>query len=194
MEKRDSYENFVNWEKKKNSKWAKVSKQIKPIHVIGVFLLIFLVQYWASAGKIQSSYVWGIAIAFGILFLFLIYRETNEPKLIPEHIIKQIAYDALEKKKVRGIEIPFDVKVRVTLAGEGIYETDIYTGTSGIIKREVGFELIRKGYKKTGVISIHPYNGQILGIRWESLGYSGKGTKDRIIIPVGLVDQPKSIK
>ncbi|GAH03481.1 unnamed protein product, partial [marine sediment metagenome] len=113
-------------------------------------------------------------------------------KLIPEHIIKQIASEALEKKRLKGEEMPFDAKIRVSLIAESIYETDIYTGTSGIIKREVGFELIRKGYKQTGVIGVHPYNGTILGIRWEKLGYTGKETKDKIIIPVGLVEQPKS--
>lgn len=189
MEKRDSYENLMSWEKKKNSKWAKVSKQIKPFHVIGIFLLIFLGQYWVSTGKIQGNYFWGITIAFCMLFLFLMYRETNEPKLIPEHIIKQIAYDALEKKRARGIEIPFDAKVKVTLAGEGIYEQDMVSRTSGTIRRDVGFEIIRKGYKKKGVIGIHPYNGIILGIRWEALGYTGKETKDRVIIPVGVLDQ-----
>ncbi len=189
MEKRDSYEDFINWEKKKNSKWAKVSKQIKPVHVIGVFLLIFLGQYWVSTEKIQSGYFWGIVIAFGILFLFLIYRETNEPKLIPEHIIKQIAYDSLEKKRIRGIEIPFDAKIRVMLYGEGIHEQDMVSGTSGLIRRDVGFEVIRKGYRKKGVIGVHPFNGTILGIRFEPLGYSGKETKDRVIIPVNLLEK-----
>ncbi len=189
MEKRDSYEDFINWEKKKNSKWAKVSKQIKPIHVIGVILLIFLGRYWVSEGKIPGNYLLGISIAFGVLFLFLIYRESNEPKLIPEHIIKQIAYDALEKKKSRGIEIPFDAKVKVTLAGEGIYEQDMVSRTSGLIRRDVGFEIIQKGYRKKGVIGIHPYNGIILGIRWELLGYSGKETKDRLIIPVSVLEK-----
>ena len=189
MEQRDSYEDLINWEKKKNSKWAKVSKQIKPVHVIGIFLLVFLGQSLVSTGKIQSSYFWGIIIAFVGLFLFLIYRETNEHKLIPEHIIKQIAYDTLEKKRIRGIEIPFDAKVKVTLVGEEIYEQDLISGTSGTIRRDVGFEIIRKGFRKKGVIGVHPYSGIILGIRWEPLGYTGKETKDRIIIPVKALEK-----
>ena len=188
---KDEHKDYTDWEKKRNSKWAKVSKQIKPIHVIGIGFLIFGGQYLVSTGKIQVNVFWGIVIAFGMLFLFLMFRETSEPKLIPEHIIKQIASEALEKKRLKGDEVPFDAKIKVILPGEGIYETDIYTGTSGLIKREVGFELIRKGYKKTGVIGVHPYNGTILGIRWEKLGYTGKETKDKVIIPVGLVEQPK---
>ena len=180
----DSYEEYKNWEKKQNSKWSKISKQVKPIHVIGVLLLFFLGNHWVSTGKIQGGYFWGVMIAFGFLVLFLIYRETNEKKLIPEHIIKQIAYEALKEKRAKGIEIPFDAKVRVTLIGEGIYEQDLASGNSGWIKRDVGFEVIRKGYIKTGVIGVHPYNGTILGIRWERLGYTGKESKDRIIIPV----------
>ena len=189
MEKRDPYENFVNWEKKKNSKWSKISKQIKPLHVIGIFLLVFLGQYWVSTGKIQGNYFWGITIAFVMLFVFLMYRETNDPKLIPEHIIKQIVYDALEKKRARGIEIPFDAKVKVTLAGEGVHEQDMASRTSGIIRRDVGFEIIRKGYTKKGVVGVHPFSGIILGIRFEPFGYTGKETKDRVIIPVSVLEK-----
>lgn len=189
MEGRDSYEDYINWEKRKDSKWSKISKQIKPFHVIMVFLLFFIGNYWVSIGRIPSNYFWGGIISFIILGLFLTYRDTNEPKLIPEHIIKQIAYRALEQKKIKGIEIPFDAKIKVTLEGEGIYEQDMVSRTSGIIRRDVGFQIIRKGYKRTGVIGIHPYNGTVLGIRFEKLGYTGKETKDRIIIPVGVVDQ-----
>lgn len=190
MEKEDSYENLINWEKKNNSKWAKISKQVKPIHVIGIFLLIFLGQYFVSTGKINPAYFIGVIIAFGILLIFLAFREINEPKLIPEHIIKQIAYNALENKRAKGIEIPFDAKVKVTLVGEGIYEQDMIKGTSGIIRRDVGFEIIRKGYKKKGVIGINPYNGIILGIRFEPLGYNGtQTTRSRVIIPVSVLEK-----
>ncbi len=189
MEKKDSYEDYVEWEKKKDSKWSKISKQIKPFHVIMFFLLIFMGNYWVSIGRIPSHYLWGVIFAFGLLGLFLTYRETNEQRLIPEHIIKQIAYNALEKKRAKGIEIPFDAKIKVMLEGEGVYEQDMISKTSGLIKRDVGFQVIRKGYKKTGVIGVHPYSGIILGIRWEKLGYTGKETRDRLIIPVGVVDQ-----
>ena len=189
MEKGDSYEDYMNWEKKKNSKWSKVSKQIKPIHIIGIFILFFGGNYAVTTGKFPSSLFWGTMIGFGILFLFLMYRESNDLKLIPEHIIKQIASDALEKKRLKGEEIPFDAKIKVTLAGEGIWEQDMISKTSGLIRREVGFEMIRKGWRKKGVIGVHPYNGTILGIRWEPMGYSGKETKDRVIIPVGVIDQ-----
>ncbi len=190
MEKGDSYEEYTNWERKKNSKWSKISKQIKPAHVIGVFLLFFGGNYAVTAGKFPSSIFWGAMIGIGIVVVFLLYRETGEPQLIPEHIIKQIASDALEKKRQRGEEIPFDAKIRVTLVGEGVYEQDMISRTSGLIRRDVGFEMIRKGWKKKGVIGVHPRSGIILGIRWEPMGYTGKETKDRVIIPVGLVDQP----
>ena len=189
MEKVDSYEDYMNWEKKKNSKWSKVSKQIKPIHVIGIVLLFFGGNYAVTTGRFPSSLFWGAMVGFGILFVFLIYRETGEPKLIPEHIIKQIASDALEKKRMKGEEIPFDAKVKVTLVGEGIWEQDMISRTSGLIRRDVGFEMIRKGYKKKGVIGISPYNGTILGIRWEALGYDGTQSKDRVIIPVSVLEK-----
>jgi len=184
---KNPYEEYLEWEKSKNSRWSKVSKQIKPVHVMGFLLLIFGGNYLVSTGKVEGSFFWAIFIAFSLFFFFLMFRNTHEQKLIPEQIIKQIAQEALDKKKFLGKEIPFDFKVRVTLVGEAIWEQDMITGTSGIIKRDVGFEVRKKGLIKKGVIGIHPYNGTILGIRWEKFGYSGKGSKDRIIIPMEVI-------
>lgn len=187
---KSDYEEYLEWEKKKNSRWSKVSKQIKAVHVLGILVLFALGNYFVSAGKIDSNIFWGVVIAFGGLILFLTFRESIEPQLIPEHIIKQIAQEALDKKKILGIEIPFDALVRVTLVGEGIWEQDFISKTSGLIRRDVGFEVIRKGYIKKGVMGIHPYNGTILGIRLEKFGYTGKESKDRIIIPTGIIQGP----
>ena len=189
----DERKDYLNWEKRTNSKWTRLSQQIKPFHVVVLFLLIFVAQAAYSSETISKNTAIMIIVPFVALLIFLMYRESSVSKLIPEHIIKQIAYDALERKRIIGIEIPFDAKVRVTLVGEGIYETDMYTGTSGIIKREVGFEVIRSGLRKTGVIGIHPYNGTVMGIRFERLGYYGKSTPDRVIIPVGFVEKPKQV-
>lgn len=186
---KDSYEEYLSWEKGKNSRWNKVSKQIKPFHVIGILLLFFIGNSWVASGRIDNSLFWGIIFSFVILAIFLTFRETNELKLIPEQIIKEITKDALEKKRLKGEEIPFDTTIRVTLVGESIWEQDLISGTSGLIKREVGFETWKKGLKRTGVIGIHPYNGSILGIRWEKLGYTGKETKDRTIIPVKALEK-----
>lgn len=184
---KSDYEEYLEWEKNKNSRWARVSKQIKASWVLGVLILIAFGNSWVSSGKIDSNLFWGIVVAFGGLIIFLTFRGSVEPQLIPEHIIKQIAQDALEKKKRLGIEIPFDAKVRVTLVGEGIWEQDFISKTSGMIRRDVGFEVIRKGYIKTGVMGVHPYNGTVLGLRLEKFGYTGKESKDRIIIPAGII-------
>lgn len=186
-----SYEEFINWEKKQNSSWNKISKKVQPVHLLGVFFVVFLGNYWVSTGTISTQLFLTMVISIGLLFLFLMFRETNEPKLIPEHIIKQIATDSLEKKRISGQEIPFDYKIKINVVGEGIWEQDLISGTSGIIRRDVGFELRKKGYRKVGVIGIHPYTGHILGIRWERLGYSGKETKDRTIVPVGVIEKLK---
>jgi len=178
------------WKKRKDSWWTKISKQVKPIHVIGIAFLIFLGNYWTSTGKIQPQFFFGIIIAFGVLFFFLIKRET-ELKLIPEHIIKEIAKEVLEEKRRKGDEISFDCKVKPTLVGECKYEQDLISGTSGIVSRDVGFEIIKKGYKKKGVLRIHPYNGTVMGIRWMPLGYTGAETKDIKLVPIEVLGRNK---
>lgn len=189
---KSDYEEYLEWEESKNSRWNRVSKQIKAVHVVGILVLLAVGNYWVTSGKIDSEIFWSIAVSFIVLIIFLTFRANLEPQLIPEHVIKQIAQDALDKKKRLGIEIPFDAKVRVTLVGEGIYEQDFVSRTSGLIRRDVGFELNRKGYIKKGVIGVHPYSGVIMGIRWEKFGYSGKETKDRTIIPAGIIGRADS--
>ena len=189
---KNSNTEYLEWEKKKDSRWSSISKKIQPMHVIGILVMISIGNYLVTTGKIDNNLFWGILVAMGFFVLFLMYREDSEAKLIPEHIIKQIAQETLEKKRALGIEIPFDCKVRVTLVGEGKWEQDLISGTSGMIRRDVGFEFIRKGYIKTGVIGIQPYNGTILGIRWEKFGYTGKETKDITIVPVETIKRKES--
>lgn len=182
----DSYDEYLNWKKKENSAWNRFSKQIKPVHLIGIFLLILVGQSLVSSGKMTNTLFWGIVVSFVVVFIFLAYRAPLQSQLIPERVIKTIAQRALEQKKKTG-EISYDAKVNVMLSGEAHYEQDFISGTSGIVRRDVGFEINRKGYKKKGVIGVHPYSGEILGIRWEPLGYTGKETKDRIIVPANFL-------
>lgn len=190
---KNPYQEYIEWKKQKDSRWSKVSKQIRPIHVILILVLISVGNFFVSSGKISSSSLLTIVIGIGVFLLFLFFRKPEERTLIPEHIIKQIAQEALEKKRLLGIEIPFDSKINVTLVGEGIWEQDMVAGTSKMIKREVGFESRRKGFVKKGVIGVHPYDGTVLGIRWEKFGYTGKESKDRVIVPINLLNkEPES--
>ena len=189
---KNSNTEYLEWERKKDSKWSIISKKVQSIHVILILVMISIGNYWVTTGKIDTNLFWGIIIAIGFFVIFLMYKEDSESKLIPEHIIKQIAQEALDKKRVLGIEIPFDCKVKVDLPGEGIWEQDMVSGTSGMIRRDVGFEVIKKGYIKKGVIGIQPYNGTVLGLRWEKFGYTGKESKDRIIVPVEVIKRKES--
>ena len=183
----EDYEKYLEDEKKRQGKWSRLSRQVKPLHLIIFFLLLGFLSYGYNTGKVSKEYIIATIIGFIILIAYMSTRVT-EKTLLPEHVIKQIAYDALEKKRRLGIEIPFDWKVRVMLVGESCYEQDLQTKTSGVIKREVGFEISKKSYRKTGVIGIHPYSGAIIGIREEKTGYTGKETKDKQIIPIGVAD------
>ena len=117
--------------------------------------------------------------------LFIIFKGGQEPTLISEQIAKQIAYETLDKKRKEGIEIPFDAKIKVSLASESKYESDVSTGTSGIVQREVAAEVITKGFTKNYIVRIHPYNGAVLGIIPKPLGIRNESafSKDVKIVP-----------
>lgn len=184
----DDYQRWLEENKKRESTLNRVSRKIKPWHIILIIAIFILGNYLNKTGQVKSQWFWGFVILISVVTVFLLYRESGERRLIPEHIIKEICQRALERKRQQGIEIPFDCKIHVLLQTGAIYETDLNTSEHGVIKREVGFEIVKKGYRRTGVISVQPYTGDILDIRWEKLGYSGKESKDRTIVPVALAN------
>ena len=142
-----------------------------------------------TTGKIKPGFFYAAIVLAIIIIIFLSKKASSEKELIPEHIIKQICQEALENKKRRGIEIPFDAVVRVMLQGEPKYEQDLTNDTSGMVRRNVGFEVSRKGYRKKGIIGIHPYNGSIMGFEFLSTGYTGRESRiETKIVPVGTFD------
>lgn len=189
----EDYKKYLKQEKGRNSSWSKFIKNVNPIYIMLFVVALFIGHYYNSIGKLPTPVYWGVIIALVVVILLILNRPSSQPELIPEHIIKQIAYDALESKRIRGEEIDPDAKVRVLLVGEVVYKNDVLSSTGEYVKREVGFEVIKKGLKQVGVIGVHPYNGNILGIRWAKTGYDGTQTKDRVYIPVGLVNSPTMV-
>lgn len=181
---------YQDWEKKEKSGWSKISRKVNPFLVFILALLIFGGNYFVSTKQISSGLFFVIIISFGILLFFLLSRKSPEPVLLPENIIKEIVKRRMEQKRKEGIEIPFDAKIKVTLLSGSSYETDFISGTSGIVKREVGVEVIKNHLKKSYVVSVHPYNGTILDIIPRPLGISNKDAlgKDKQIIPVNYLD------
>jgi hypothetical protein len=191
MEYHDPYEDYLTWKNRQNTFWSKLSRKVNPSYILFFFLILFFANSMVSNGTLSRGQFFAVLIPCIILLVSLANREPQIDKLIPEQIIKEIAQEALERKRKEGIEIPFDAQVNVTLQGGISYETD-YTQdipSSGPTRRDVGFEVVRKSYVKKGVIERHPYTGAVGGIRWEKMGYSGKETKDKIIVPVKEIER-----
>lgn len=187
----DSQDEYLKWKDKENSKWSKISRNVKPLWIFIFFAVLFYANYLVTSNQLSRGVFILFAVAFGVLLIFLMFRETNELKLIPEQIIKRIAYNAMEVKRKEGIEIPSDARIRVTMISGACYEQDVITGTSGIIKREVGVEVIIKNrLKKSYIVGIHPYNGSVLDLLPQPLGIGNKDAlkKDIKIIPVQFLD------
>ncbi len=182
---------YLNWQKKENSRWTKIRRNVKPIWIFVLPLIILGGNYLVASGQMSRGVFFIGVISFGVLFLFLIFRENTEPKLLPEHIIKQIVQEAFEKKQKIGKEIPFDAQIRVTLLAGSKYEQDLISGTSGIVSRQVGVEIMRKSYIKSYVVSLHPMNGTITNILPQPLGIGSKDAldKDVKIVPAQFLER-----
>jgi hypothetical protein len=100
----------------------------------------------------------------------------------------------METKRKEGREIPSDARIRIVPLSGACYEQDMITGTSGIVKREVGVEVIIKNrLRKSYIVGINPYSGIVLDILPQQFGLGNKDVlkKDVKIIPVQFLDNNK---
>ncbi len=187
----DEYVKWQEQQKKESKPFSKITRNLNVFHII-IIVGIIILGWWAvSTGKINGTLMAG-GIVFIILgVLFFLYKKPDDKKEIPEPIMKEIIQNALNKKKGKEEGIPFDCTVRVMLQNNSIYQTNLITGKEGAV-RDVGFQVIRFGYRRTGVVGANSYTGNIGQIRWEPLGYSGKGEKAyrTVVVPFNTVDVP----
>lgn len=183
-------ENQIAEEYKRNTehKFTNLLSKINVWHLV-IFGIIGLIAYSMTKNQTDPKYNYIIYAVLVIIILVLYFKPNKEKRLLPDYIIKQIAQEALNKKVREGKEFAFDSKVFVTPYCHLKYENDMTTGTSGPVAWDVGFEELVHGsqYKKTGVISVHPFEGFITGIKFMPFGFTGTESHDRDIIPVGIV-------
>lgn len=185
----DELEEYEKYKKIESNVWNKLLTQIKPIHVVLIIVIPMIAYGLYASGSINKPFLFGIIIIMGAIIFYLIARPSKEKKLIPEWVIKEMAAEALEKKRRKGNEIPFDAKVRVLLAGRSKYEWDFGNQSSGPVSWHIGFEVIHGGLKKTGIIEMHPYTGEVTGFRYpEMLGFTGNEVVDVKLIPATFID------
>lgn len=183
-------ENQIAQEYKKNNdnKLQNLLSKISIWHLIA-FGVIGLIAYSITKNNTDPKVnyiIYGVLIA---IILVLYFKPNEKKKLLPDYVVKEIAQEALNKKVREGREFAFDSKVFVTPYCHLVWENDMTTGQSGPIKWEVGFEELVHGsqYKKSGVVSIHCYDGFITGITHRPFGYTGMESRDRDLVPVGVV-------
>lgn len=183
-------DNQIAEEYKKNNenRMQNLLSKISIVHLL-IFGVILLIAYSVTKNNTDPKINY---IIYGVLFVIILvlwFKPNKEKKLLPDHVVKEIAQEALNKKVREGKEFAFDSKVFVTPYCHLVYENDMASGTSGPIKWEVGFEELVNGsqYKKEGVISIHCYEGFVTGLKFLPFGYTGRESHDRDIIPVGVV-------
>lgn len=180
MDKSDGYD---EWKRKEDGPLKRFSKKINVGQFIAGILFICFGYYLVSTGKLPNGTFWMFAAAIVFIVIFILIKDGKDKKLIPEQVIKEIAQRALERKRREGIEIPSDYQVKVLPQCKLIYSTNYnFDGISKPINWDVGFQISKGGFKKIGVIRINPFDGTNLGIRFESLGYSGKESESFVVI------------
>lgn len=174
---------------KKESRWKHFLSNISTGQVIIFGVIIFLVISFSNNKTADPKYNYVLYGVLIVIILVLYFKPSNQKILLPEHVVKRIAQEALDRKVREGKEFSFDSTVMVNSACHLKYESDMMTGTSGPVAWEIGFieRVNNSQYKKEGVIRIHPYEGIVTGISFYPLGYTGRESRDREIVPVSVV-------
>ena len=181
-------EDFDNWKRKQSGLGTKISRNFSVWYIIIGGVVFFFAQSLVARGIINTSVFVTLLIVGIALIIFLLFRNQKEPLLIPEHVIKQIVIHMLKDKQRTSKEIPYDAQISVGLITNIIHKSDLGTGWEGYLRREVVCYLSKKGYRKTLVVGVQPYDGTILGIKYEPLGYTGREARDEKVIPVSAVN------
>lgn len=174
------------WVNKNDNKWTNFLTRIGPGHIIVFGVIIFIIIAISKNQVTSNKYsILIYSVLVGII-LVLMFKPNKEKKLLPEHVVKKIAQEALESKRREGVEIPQDSKVYVQPACHLKWNNDMQTGEYFPTAWEIGFieKVHGSNYNRDGVISIHPFEGIVTGISWRPLGYTGLESRDKDIVPV----------
>ena len=178
------------YKKTSNTRFGDFLSNLGVGHILLIGLLLFFLVSMSDNPEVDPRQHYIIYFILGAIIVYLIYKPTAEKKILPEYVAKKIAQEALNEKVREGKQFSYASKVLVTGVCRLKYENDLISGTSGPVSWDIGFAESVRGskYKKEGVISVHPYTGIVTGIEFRPLGYSGRESRDRDIVPVGVVE------
>lgn len=185
----DIVEQYID---KKNNRLQTFMSRLNTAKIL-LFGAIVFVLVTINRSNNKSYTLIGWAVLLGVI-LVLYFKKDKTGEILDEPTVKLIAQEILNKKKIEGKEISYDSNVFTLPQCYLKWENDMVSGDSGPVAWDVGFvEMVHgKNYRREGIIHIHPYKGICTGIEWRPLGYSGIESKDRDVVPVGII--PGTIK
>ena len=185
-------EEYISWEKDRNSFWSGFRKSVNPITMLGFVALIVVGIYMVSNSKINPTYVY-IAIALVTILIITRSKKPVEKEPIPENVSKIIALASMRRKI--GKEFP-----NGTIVTPLAYCRMRYEGEWGSPFRpwkwEIGFSIVYPtGLKETQLILVHPFEGYLTGIVKKPAGYSGEESHDlKVLLPLQIGVQDEKAK
>ena len=185
---------YLEWDDSQNSGLSNFKKNLKPIHLILLVLLVIVGIYLLRQNTINKNFV--IGGIFVVIAIFLWKGQKKEKEPIPENIIKIITV-RLMKRKI-GIEYPYGTEIR-TLPYCHMRKMGEYGQDYKPWKLEVGVRIIQPNrLKKDLRVTLHPFDGYIEKIEKMEAGYDGTESSDVKIVPTQFItmqpEQPKNTK
>lgn len=186
------YQDYLAWEKGKNSAFSNIQKSMQPIHLIAIVLLIIAGIYLLQQKTQNKSLIMGAIIVVVLILIFKANRN-REKEPIPENIAKLLATGFLERKI--GVEFEQGTQIESLVYCKLRYQGD-WGSDYKPWKWELGFMLRKPEGKREQIkLIMHPYEGYLTGIVKEPSGYTGQDSNDlKVLFPQVTIKDDGSSK
>jgi hypothetical protein len=185
----ETYEQYVK--KKENNVTQNIWRNIKPIHLIGFVILIFVLHKIITSSKSGQNNSWffillGIVV---VIYIISLYKQSEERGPIPRHIAERIATVDLQREIDADGSYPHGTKVIPT----SYFKDQTHDNGDGngpkLNKYNFGFLVKIPGRSDRQLkYQMNPFTGDCKGIIDVALGWKGEDVKDvQIILPERII-------
>jgi len=185
----ENYEQYLK--KKQGATWQNIWKNIKPIHLIGIIILIFVLhKIVTSSQQGQNNTTFFVLLGIVVLiYVISLFKQSEERGPIPRHIAERIAMVDLQREIDADGSYPHGTKVIPT----AYFKDQTHDNGDGqgpkLNKYNLGFLIkIPNRSERYMRYQMNPFTGDCKGIIEVPSGWKGEDIKDiQIIVPDKII-------
>jgi len=180
-------EEYLEWERSQTSTWNWIKKNLQPVHMFAIVIIMFFAWYLLENDKVNPNMVLGGVV---LVIILIIYKgkKAEERKPIPINVMQALCLRHLKREIGRSyprgtLFFPLG-RFRMRFQGNWGEKYSPW-------KWEIGFRLIYPdGLRKDILYIADTWDGIITGAVEKPMGYTGQESTDlKVLLPMQLVSK-----